>query len=233
MTIAAPFRLSSAELRALLVLADVMSAVTTSPLPSDIDATSLGTFSPAEYSWNLPARLGKHLVYIGGRDSITARMIRTALAGGVRTFVFWNLNRWTRRSVRSLVLYKVSSRVWGVAQTLSARAGAAVARALVRAEGVLRRRFATIRRASAAALVRAEAVLRRRCATDLRRQLEFKARLVPENPMDLETPALPLLSMSLLETPNPPSPQATAEHEEQLATDARESCASPHRNGLP
>lgn len=50
MTIAAPFRLSSAELRALLVLADVMSAVTTSPLPSDIDATSLGTFSPAEYS---------------------------------------------------------------------------------------------------------------------------------------------------------------------------------------
>ena len=162
----------------LLALPEVTSAVALSPLPSDVDAVSLGTFLPAEYSWRLPARLGKHIVYIGGRDSITARMIRTALARGAKTFVFWDLNRWTRRSVRSLALYKVSSRLLGVAQTFGGMAGAAVVRIAVTA---------------AHKSVRAEAALRG--------NLGSNEGVGPEDLSDPQTLNPPLLSVSLLQTP--------------------------------
>ena len=148
LTVAAPFVLLGPELQALLAQPDVTGAVVSEPLPPDIDLKVVGVFVPAEYSWRMPKARGRNIVYIGGRDSITARMIRTALSNGINALVYWELDHWTKRSVRSLALQKLSSRLLGTAGALGARAfagaAAAAAAAAINAEIVLRNRFGSM-----------------------------------------------------------------------------------------
>jgi glycosyltransferase involved in cell wall biosynthesis len=148
LTVAAPFRLAISELQTLLTQPDVTSIIVTEPPPPGIDLQACGVFMPAEYTWRMPKARGKHLVYIGGRDTITARMIRTALSNGIKSFVYWDLDRWTRRPVPWLALYKLLSRLAGMAGALGVRASTgaygaaeAVADAAVKAETAIRNRF--------------------------------------------------------------------------------------------
>lgn len=111
LTLAVPFTLTEAELRHLLAHPDVASVVCLPPISSDIDADLIGEFVPARYSWRLPKQMGKRLVYIGGRDTITARFLRTALLRRVRTMVFWSVDNWREKSMLSLAAAKLGMRL--------------------------------------------------------------------------------------------------------------------------
>ncbi len=121
LTVAAPFELDAAELQALLEQPQVISAIALPPLPPlprTTETAAIGEFIPADYAWRLPARVGRRIVYIGGRDSITARMVRTALSGGSRRIVYWDLDRWAERSIHALAVGKLLGKAKSIAQTL-------------------------------------------------------------------------------------------------------------------
>ena len=132
LTVAAPFRLPSTELDALLAQPEVSSILAFTPPPSATSPDLVGEFLPTEYTWRLPDFSGQHIVFIGGRDGLTARMIRVALLRRIKTLVFWDLDRWTQRSLYSLALHKISSRVWGVGQSVVSRASTLAAHAASR-----------------------------------------------------------------------------------------------------
>jgi len=183
LTVAAPFPLSRAELQALLKQPCVTGVIVQEPSRSDIDLEAVGTFIPAEYSWRMPEVRGQHIVYIGGRDSISARMIRTAFSNGIKTFIYWDLDRWTQRSVRSLALYKLLSRVAGIAGAAGAKASTVVT--------------------DAAAAAANEAV---KAATEFRNRFAPKPDVGIDDPPDAHDPTdqlrrLRLISASILEPP--------------------------------
>ncbi|MGB5736156.1 MAG: glycosyltransferase, partial [Thiohalocapsa sp.] len=121
MTVAIPFSVSAGELQDLLTRPGITSAVAVPPLPARISADRLGSVLPADYSWRLPARLGTTILFVGGRDNITARMIRTAFAGGAKRIICWNLNRWKQQSVLSLAFWKTLSKVAGLSQRVTSK----------------------------------------------------------------------------------------------------------------
>ena len=128
LTVAAPFPLSMGELDSLLAQPSVVSAVVLRGDQSRTASDSIGEFLPADYSWRLPSRLGRHIVYIGGRDSITARMIRAALVRGTKSVVCWDLDCWAQRGIPSLAGHKIWSKVGALTQALATRAGTAAKR---------------------------------------------------------------------------------------------------------
>ena len=80
-------------------------------------------------------------MYVGGRDSITARMIRTALGRGVKTIAFWDLDRWGSRSVALLAADKLRSKLGALIQASIAQVGASTATGAALLEGRSRRRL--------------------------------------------------------------------------------------------
>ena len=128
LTVAAPFPLSMGELDSLLAQPSVVSAVVLRGDQSRTASDSIGEFLPADYSWRLPSRLGRHIVYIGGRDSITARMIQAALVRGTKSVVCWDLDCWAQRGIPSLAGHKIWSKVGALTQALATRAGTAAKR---------------------------------------------------------------------------------------------------------
>jgi len=141
LTLAIPFTLSTAQLQALLAESGVLSVLSMPPVDSGLSAERVGAFLPAEFSWCLPPRMARRIVYIGGRDSITARMIRTALRGGVRSMVFWDLDRWSSRSLLFMAMYKVLSKLWSLGLIVLSRVGAVMPGRSALLEGIARYRL--------------------------------------------------------------------------------------------
>lgn len=117
LTVAAPDALSGSQLKALLEQPNVTSAITVDALPDRTEDNRVGAFLPSDYTWRLPVVRGQRIVYIGGRETITARMIRAAFAGGVKSLIYWNVDSWTHRSVNTLAFHKVASKLLGITQT--------------------------------------------------------------------------------------------------------------------
>lgn len=102
----------------------IRSVLLAPPLDPCPSSEQVGEFLPESYSWRLPARIARRIVYVGGRDGITARMIGTALRCGVRHIVFWDFDRWSCRSLALMATYKAGSKLWSGTQSAIARVGA-------------------------------------------------------------------------------------------------------------
>jgi len=68
----------------------------------------LGAFLPSEYTWKIPLKSAKTIVYIGKRSSISFRMLRASLQQGVRSIVCMTPFSWTKVSVLKLLIARVS-----------------------------------------------------------------------------------------------------------------------------
>ncbi len=111
LTLAAPFVLDSGTQRALGEQPEIESLVVGSDPRGDLSPERLGVFLPEHYTWRLPPRTGRHILYIGTRSTITARMIKSALRRRVRSIVCWEVNDWFQWSLMSLALAKIRSKL--------------------------------------------------------------------------------------------------------------------------
>lgn len=98
LTLAIPFSLPAADARALLQIPGVLSVILPEASVEDSASERIGAFLPEAYSWRLPTRVARRLLYVGSPDRIRSRMIRAALIGGVRSLCYWDLDRWVSRS---------------------------------------------------------------------------------------------------------------------------------------
>ncbi|WP_295458343.1 glycosyltransferase [uncultured Thiodictyon sp.] len=134
LTLAIPFALPAAAVHALLMRPGVLSVVLTPPLAAGLAAERVGEFLPLDFSWRLPPRTARRVVYVGGRDCITARMIGSALRRGVGHLVYWDLDRWGSRPLAFMATAKLRSK-------LVARIGASLPGSANLFEGIARHRF--------------------------------------------------------------------------------------------
>ncbi|MEY6432689.1 glycosyltransferase [Thioalkalicoccus limnaeus] len=67
----------------------------------------VGRFCRADYSWRLPPRLGRWILFVGGRENITARMLRESFRRRVRRLAYWRLDRWAAQWLAMMAIAKV------------------------------------------------------------------------------------------------------------------------------
>lgn len=111
LTLVARFPIDDETRRALIEHPEVEGLVIGAVPDGAIPPERQGVLLPEQYSWRLPARVGRHILYMGTRSSLTARMIRTALLRGVSSIVCWDLDDWRQWGVPRLAAGKVASRM--------------------------------------------------------------------------------------------------------------------------
>ncbi len=111
LTLAAPFALDPGTRRALDQCPEIESLVVGGELEGDATSDRVGVFVPERYSWRLPAHMGRSILYIGTRSTLTARMIKTALHRRVRRVVCWELDDWAEWSLFRLAAAKVGGKL--------------------------------------------------------------------------------------------------------------------------
>lgn len=116
LTVAVPFSIAEPDALNLIRHASVISVILMDPLAKFTDKRRVGSFQPNDYSWQLPELTGEHILFIGGRNEITSRMIRSALTTRVASFVYWDLDRWVRKRTVSLAAYKVAGKIESIGQ---------------------------------------------------------------------------------------------------------------------
>jgi hypothetical protein len=119
LTLAAPFVLDPGTRRALDQCAEIESLVVGGELEDDAPSDRVGVFVPERYSWRLPARMGRRILYIGTRSTLTARMIKAALRRRVLRIVCWDLDDWAEWSLLRLAAQKVVGKFALVVQRIS------------------------------------------------------------------------------------------------------------------
>lgn len=109
-TVAVPFTVGDSAVPALVDLLDqgqVESLVLSQSGSDTVQADAVGAFIPTAFSWRLPRRLGRCVVFVGNRNALTAPMMAAALRRGVRSVVYWDVSRWRRSLLAVLALEKV------------------------------------------------------------------------------------------------------------------------------
>ncbi len=108
-TLAIPFLLSTGEVERILEMPEVASVVLAEPTYALYAGDRVGEFLPVAFSWRLPKRTARRLVYVGSCEHIRSPMIRAALIRGVTSIVFWNFDRWVSRSPAAIAASRLSS----------------------------------------------------------------------------------------------------------------------------
>lgn len=119
LTLAAPFVLESGTRRALHQCPEIESLVVGGGSEDDAPSDRVGVFVPERYSWQLPAHVGRHILYIGTRSTLTARMIKAAMLRRVSRVVCWEVDDWGEWSLLRLAAAKVGGKLVLVVQQMS------------------------------------------------------------------------------------------------------------------
>lgn len=125
LTLAVPFPLAPdvhLGLHGLLDEGGVRSLVL-QPSPMAAPCEAVGTFLPEAYSWHLPRHTGQRILFIGTRAMLSAPMLKAALRRGVRSVVYWDINRWRRSAVAVLAGAKVASKALSACERLGSTQG--------------------------------------------------------------------------------------------------------------
>ena len=118
-TVAVPFNMETSAAHALFRLleqGELRSLVLPQSDSGTVEAEALGAFTPTTYSWRLPRRLGRCILFMGARNALTAPMMAAALRRGVLWIVYWDLSRWRRSLLAVLALDKLLGKALGACE---------------------------------------------------------------------------------------------------------------------
>ncbi|WP_295392835.1 glycosyltransferase [uncultured Thiodictyon sp.] len=118
-TVAVPFTMEIGAAHALFALLEQgeLSSLVLSPSDSGtVQAEAVGAFTPTTYSWRLPRRLGRCILFMGTRNALTAPMMAAALRRGVLSIVYWDVSRWRRSLLAVLALDKLFGKALGACE---------------------------------------------------------------------------------------------------------------------